>query len=115
MVLIKLTGCWAKENIQPRDHRFVFFNGKYVGVLWRQFKLLFVEYEKKSSLARPAYTGGSIPQLYNLRADPKEEYNVIGESGATNIAAHMLKMGAVPQASFQNFPHMDYTKMTRDK
>jgi arylsulfatase len=105
----------GKKEHSARESRFVFFNGKYVAVRWRQFKLMFVEYEKKASLARPAYIGSSIPQLFNLRADPKEEYNLIGESGGTNIVAHMLKMGAVAQASFKNFPHMDYSKMTRDK
>jgi arylsulfatase len=104
-----------KKEHSARDSRFVFFNGKYVGIRWRQFKLLFVEYEKKASLARPAYTGSSIPKLFNLKADPKEEYNLIGESGGTNITAHMLKMGATVQASFKAFPHMDYSKMTRDK
>ena len=94
----------GKKEHSARESRFVFFNGTYVAVRWRQFKLMFVEYEKKASLARPAYTGSSIPQLFNLRADPKEEYNLIGESGGTNIVAHMLKMGATFQASFKIFP-----------
>jgi len=40
---------------------------------------------------------------------------MVGESGGTNIVAHMIKMGVAAQASFKKFPNMDYTKMTRDK
>jgi hypothetical protein len=57
----------------------------------------------------------SLPQLYNLKSDPKEEYNIVGESGASNVGAYMLKMGVAAQASFKEFPNMDYSKMTRDK
>jgi arylsulfatase len=105
----------GKQSNSARDSRLVFFNGNFVGIRWRQFKFLTMEYEKKGSLTRPAYTGISVPQLYNLKADPKEEYNLIGESGATNVGAHMLKMGVKAQMSFQEFPNMDYSKMTRDK
>jgi arylsulfatase len=105
----------GKRANSARDSRLVFFNGDFVGIRWRQFKFLMVEYEKKASLTRPAYTGVSVPQLYNLKTDPKEEYNLVGESGATNVAAHMLKMGAAAQASFREFPHRDYSMMKRDK
>ena len=91
----------GKRAHSVRDHRFVFFNGHFVAVRWRQFKLLFVEYEKKSSLARPAYTGGSIPQLYNLRADPKEEYNIVGESGASNYCGPYAENGSNGSSKFQ--------------
>jgi arylsulfatase len=105
----------GKQDNSARDSRMVFFNGNFVGIRWRQFKFLTMEYEKKGSLTRPAYTGISAPHLYNLKSDPKEEYNLLGESGATNVIAHMLKMGAKAQMSFQEFPNMDYSKMTRDK
>ena len=105
----------GKKKSSARESRLVFFNGNFVGIRWRQFKFLAIEYEKQASLARPAYTGVSLPQLYNLKADPKEEYNIIGESGASNVGAYMLKMGVAAQASFKEFPHMDYSKMTRDK
>ena len=105
----------GKQDNSARDSRVVFFNGNFVGIRWRQFKFLTMEYEKKGSLTRPAYTGVSLPQLYNLKTDPKEEYNIIGESGASNVGAHMLKMGVKAQMSFQEFPNMDYSKMTRDK
>ena len=105
----------GKKQNSARDSRLVFFNGNFVGIRWRQFKFLTMEYEKKGSLARPAYTGVSLPQLYNLKSDPKEEYNIVGESGASNVGAHMLKMGVAAQASFKEFPNMDYSKMTRDK
>ena len=74
-----------------------------------------MEYEKKGSLSRPAYTGISLPQLYNLKSDPKEESNIMGESGASNVGAFMLNMGVAAQASFKEFPNMDYSKMIRDK
>ena len=105
----------GKQEHSARDSRLVFFNGNFVGIRWRQFKFLTMEYEKQSSLARPAYTGMSLPQLYNLKSDPKEEYNIMGESGAGNVGAYMLKMGVAAQASFKEFPNMDYSKMTRDK
>lgn len=105
----------GKQEHSARDSRLVFFNGNFVGIRWRQFKFLTMEYEKQGSLARPAYTGVSLPQLYNLKSDPKEEYNIMGESGATNVGAYMLKMGADAQASFKEYPNIDYSKMTRDK
>jgi arylsulfatase len=105
----------GKQEHSARDSRLVFFNGNFVGIRWRQFKFLTMEYEKQSSLARPAYTGMSLPQLYNLKSDPKEEYNIMGESGASNVGAFMLQMGVAAQASFKEFPNMDYSKMTRDK
>ena len=106
-----LTG---QEEHSLRNRRFVFFNGNFVAIRWQQFKFLTMEYEKKGSLARPAYTGMSLPQLYNLKTDPKEEYNIMGESGASSVGAHMLKMGVAVQASFTDFPHADYSRMTRD-
>lgn len=105
----------GKQEHSDRDTRFVFFNDNFVGIRWRQFKFLKMEYEKKGSLARPAYSGMSLPQLYNLQSDPKEEYNIMGESGASNVGAFMLKMGVATQASFKEFPNMDYSKMTRSK
>lgn len=105
----------GKQEHSARDSRLVFFNGNFVGIRWRQFKFLIMEYEKESSLARPAYTGMSLPQLYNLKSDPKEEYNIMGESGASNVGVYMLKMGVAAQANFKEFPNMDYSKMTRDK
>lgn len=106
---------FGKSKKSARDTRYVFFNGMFVAIRWRQFKLMMVEYEKKASLARPAYTGLSIPSLYNLLTDPKEEYNLIGESGATNVGAHLIQMGAGFQQSFKTSPHMDYGNMKRDK
>ena len=105
----------GKQEHSARDSRLVFFNGNFVGIRWRQFKFLTIEYEKQSSLARPAYTGVSLPQLYNLKSDPKEEYNIMGESGASNVGAYILKMGVAAQASFKEFPNKDYSKMIRDK
>ncbi|MGV7229682.1 MAG: sulfatase-like hydrolase/transferase [Nitrospirales bacterium] len=105
----------GKQEHSARESRLVFFNGNFVGIRWRQFKFLTIEYEKQGSLSRPAYTGISLPQLYNLKSDPKEEYNIMGESGASNVGAFMLKMGVAAQASFKEFPNKDYSKMTRDK
>lgn len=105
----------GKRAHSARDSRLIFFNGKFVGVRWRQFKYLTMEYEKRGSLTRPAYTGVSVPQLYNLKTDPKEEHNLVGESGATNVGAHMLKMGVEAQQSFQEFPNVDYSMMKREK
>jgi len=74
-----------------------------------------MEYEKQGSLARPAYSGISLPQLYNMKSDPKEEYNIMGESGASNVGAYMLKMGVAAQESFKKFPNLDYSKMKRSE
>lgn len=105
----------GKKINSARDSRLIFFNGNFVGIRWRQFKFLTMEYEKQGSLTRPAYTGMSLPQLYNLKSDPKEEYNIMGESGASNVGAYMLKMGVEAQKSFQEFPNLDYSKMDRNK
>jgi arylsulfatase len=105
----------GRQENSARDSRAVIFNGKLTAMRWRQFKLHFMEYERRDSLARPSYEGASIPSLYNLRSDPKELFNVIGQSGGTNVAAHILKMAGELQASFKNSPHMDYENMTREK
>ncbi len=105
----------GKQEKSARDSRAVIFNGKLTVMRWRQFKLHFLEYERLGSLARPSFEGASIPSLYNLRSDPKELFNIIGQRGGTNVAAHMLKMAGQLQASFKDHPHMDYTKMTRDR
>jgi arylsulfatase len=105
----------GKQEKSARDSRAVIFNGKLTVMRWRQFKLHFMEYERHGSLARPSHEGASVPSLYNLRSDPKELYNLIGQRGGTNVVAHMLKMAGKLQASFKDHPHMDYSKMTRDK
>jgi arylsulfatase len=98
-----------------RDSRAVFFNGKFTVYRWRQFKLHAIEYERRNSLTRPSSEGISLPTLYNLSSDPKELFNIIGEFGATNVAAHILQKVAELQATFKAHPHTDYSKMTRDK
>ena len=105
----------GKTEKSARDSRAVIFNGKFAVYRWRQFKLQAMEYERRNSLVRPSFEGVSLPSLYNLRSDPKELFNIIGESGATNVAAYMLQKAAELQASFKEHPHMDYAKMTRDK
>ncbi len=105
----------GKREKSFRESRAVIFNGKLTAIRWRQFKLHFMEYERLGSLARPSREGASIPSLYNLRSDPKELYNIIGQRGGTNVTAHILKMAGELQASFRDHPHMDYSNMTRDK
>ncbi|MHA1151127.1 MAG: sulfatase-like hydrolase/transferase [Alphaproteobacteria bacterium] len=105
----------GKQENSARDSRAVIFNGKLTVMRWRQFKLHFLEYERHRSLARPSHEGASIPSLYNLRSDPKELYNIIGQRGGTNVAAHMLKMAGQLRASFKEHPHTDYSNMTREK
>ncbi len=105
----------GKQENSARDSRAVIFNGKLAVIRWRQFKLHFMEYERHGSLTRPSYEGASIPSLYNLRSDPKELYNIVGQRGGTNVTAHMLKMAGQLRAGFKEHPHMDYSKMTREK
>ena len=104
-----------KQKDSARDSRLVFFNSNFVAIRWRQFKFHTMLYEKERSLVRPAYQGISLPHLYNLQSDPKERLNIIGESGASNVGAYMLKMGVKAQASFADFPNGDYSGMSRDR
>jgi arylsulfatase len=108
---------WLLGEVEhsERDSRLVFFNGNFDCIRWRQFKLHNLVYEKHGSLALPAYTGMSIPQLYNLKSDPKEDFNIIGESGATNVGAYMLTLGGIAYESFREFPNNDYSNITRTK
>ncbi len=71
-------------------------------------------YEREGSLVRPSYTGISAPQLYNLKSDPKEKYNLTGENGATPILTHLLKLAGNVMANFKEYPYMDYSKMKRN-
>lgn len=105
----------GKTPHSARESRLVFFNGQFVAIRWRQFKFHSVLYAKNASLAQPADTGLSLPQLYNLRSDPREEFNIIGESGASNVGAYILGLGVEAQRSFVEFPNGDYSKMIRSE
>lgn len=98
-----------------RDHSVVFFYGQLTAVRWRQFKAHFVIYERFRSLTQPARNLGVLPRVYNLRADPKELYDLIGRSGGTPMFVPMTQVAAPYLASFQKFPNKDYSMMTRDK
>jgi len=98
-----------------RDHAMVFFYNKLTAIRWRQFKAHFVIYERFRSLTEPSKDLGVLPRIHNLRADPKELFDLMGRSGGTPMFIQFQSVAAPYLASFQEYPHMDYSKMTRSK
>jgi arylsulfatase len=107
-----LTG---KQINSARDHCMVFFYGELTAIRWRQFKAHFIVYERFKSLTQPGKKLGVLPRIHNLRADPKELYDLMGRSGGTPMFMQFQKVAAPYLASFQKFPNRDYSKITRSR
>jgi len=108
----------GKQPDSARDHVAVYYNGEYTAFRYRQFKLHYRLYDKWNAnlLATPP-DRMLIPSIFNLRADPKERYNIVG--GTEGIAWGLLYKEAQILAgykkSFKEFPNNDYSKMKRSE
>ncbi len=70
----------GKQATSNRDHTIVFYNQKLTAVRWHQYKFLKVAHEKEHSILYPP-TELPLPQIFNLRMDPKERHNLLGMKG----------------------------------
>ena len=105
----------GKEKNSRRDHVVCFFYGKLTAIRWKQFKAHMVIYDRFKSLTSPAKDLGVLPRIYNLRADPKERFDLMGRSGGTPAYIQIMQTAAPYLQSFKEFPNRDYTKMKRSK
>ena len=108
----------GKQSHSARDHVAVYYNGEYTAFRYRQYKLHYRLYDKWNAnlLATPP-DRMLLPSVYNLRADPKEKYNIIG--GTEGIGWGLLvKEGQIMSGykkSFKEFPNNDYSKVKRSE
>ena len=105
----------GKQEHSNRDHRMVFYLGEFTAIRWKQYKAHFVTFEKEGSLTSPAKSLGQVPLVYNLNMDPKEMYNIFGQSGGTPLFQPIMAVAAPYLASFKQYPNNDYSKMERSK
>jgi arylsulfatase len=105
-----LTGRTAES---ARDHRLVFYQGRFLAARWKQFKAHFVVYDRENSISSAPRDFGQIPQIYNLRSDPKERTDIFGASGGTPLFQAIGAAVAPYLASFQQYPNNDYSYVTR--
>ena len=58
-----------------------------------------------------------LPEVYNLRVDPKELHNIVGgdEGIVWGLLAKDAEIQGSYEKSFQEFPNADYSMMTRSK
>jgi arylsulfatase len=108
----------GKQMHSNRDSRIVMYDGHSgpVAVRYKQFKFHFIVYEKFNPFQSSPQVLGQIPLVFNLDADPKENYNLFGRSGGVALFEPMVRDVMVPYfMSLRTHPHKDYANMTRDK
>ena len=96
----------------------VYYNGEYTALRYRQYKIHWLLYEKwNSALMLKPPKRLLVPAIYNLRADPKERYNLLGgtEGIVWSLAAKDAQIRAGYEKSFKEFPNNDYSKMKRSE
>jgi hypothetical protein len=91
----------------------VFYLSEFTAIRWKQYKAHLVVFERIGSLMSPAQSLGQIPLIYNLNMDPKEMYNVAGQSGGTPLFQPTMGAAAPYLASFQEYPNGEYSKIER--
>lgn len=106
-----LTG---EADRSARESRFVFYLDRLVAIRFRQFKLHQVIFPRVGG----ALSKGEdleVPQLYNLRSDPKEMYDILSRSGGLPIAKAVKDTTKPYFESLRKYPNEDYTRMQRDR
>lgn len=102
-----LTG---KAPVSAREGRLVIYLDRLVAVRFRQFKL--------HRTVFPRFAGAlskgedlEVPQLYNLRGDPKEMFDLLSTSGGLPVAKAVLRTADAYYDSLKAFPNEDYSKL----
>ena len=103
----------GKNKTSSRDHRLVFYQGKFAAIRWKHYKAHFVTYDKYKSLSSAPQDRGQIPVMFNLYADPKELIDIFGSSGGTPLFQPISAVAAQYFGSFAKFPNKDYSKFKR--
>lgn len=85
-----------------RDHVICFLGETLAAVKWKQFKIHFIEYGNEPG--RRTKTELGHPQLYNVAADPKEQWDILEPN--TWIAQPISQIVVDYMASVAQFPHV---------
>jgi arylsulfatase len=101
----------AKDS--KREYVMVFYNGQYAAMRFRHYKVMRAVYARKGSLMSAPQYLNSIPRIYNLRADPKEEYVISGgpEGITRSLVLKEVSLRLAYKKSFEEFPNADYSYM----
>ncbi len=104
----------GKSDISKRDHIMTYYLGELAAIRWKQFKVHLVKYAKRRAIQSPGIkVFPPLFGLYNLRTDPKEEYDLWGSGDGSTypliIKANQLR--AKYDKSFKAYPHADYSNM----
>ena len=103
----------GKQPHSNRDHVLVFYNGEFAALRYRQYKLIRAVYPRLGSLVAKSEYLREMPLVYNLKADPKEQFNLSG--GADGIlyalAIKEQQFRGAYEKSIKEFPNGDYSRM----
>jgi arylsulfatase len=107
----------GKQPQSNRDHVVVYYNGEFAALRYRQYKLIRAVYPRWGSLVAKSEYLREMPLIYNLRADPKEQFNIAGgaEGLAYSLVVKEAQLRGKIEKSFQEFPNSDYSKMKRSQ
>ncbi len=96
-----------------RNHVMVYYNGEYAAMRYLHFKVMRAIYPRHASLMADSMYLKSIPRVYNLRADPKEEYIISGgiEGVVRSLVLKEAELRRKYQNSFDAFPNADYSNL----
>lgn len=94
-----------------REHVLVYYNKEFAALRFLQFKLMRAIYPRKASLIGASSYLKSLPRIYNLKADPKEEYNISGglEGITRSLVIKEVELRRKYQQSILQFPNGDYS------
>lgn len=107
----------GKQAHSNRDHVVVYYDGYLAAVRYRQFKFIHSVYPRWGSLQTEPQYLKHLPLLYNLRADPKERFNIAGggEGLLWGLSIKWMEIIEAYEESFKHYPNGDYNKMTQER
>ncbi|MBE9539901.1 MAG: sulfatase-like hydrolase/transferase [Proteobacteria bacterium] len=99
-----------QEVGSKRNHVMVYYNGEYAAMRYLHFKVMRAIYPRNASLMGDSTYLKSIPRIYNLKADPKEEYIISGgiEGVVRSLVLKEAELRLKYENSFDEFPNADY-------
>jgi arylsulfatase len=102
-----------QEVGSKRNHVMVYYNGEYAAMRYLHFKVMRAIYSRNASLMSDSMYLKSIPRIYNLRADPKEEYIISGgiEGVVRSLVLKEAELRLKYKNSFDAFPNADYSNL----
>lgn len=98
------------ETGSKRNYVMVYYNGEFAAMRYLHFKLMRAIYPRKASLMSESNYLKSLPRIYNLKADPKEEHIISGglEGITRSLVLKEVELRRHYEASFKKFPNAEY-------